>query len=1075
MRKWIGAVLLAAGAAFAAASGCGNPEIAVIPQTLGAGGGPDASASGGSSGTGFHPGEGGPMSMCPHTCAELNADCGSVNDPTCGVVVDCGGIACPKAGDFCGGAGPSKCGDGSTLDGGAGTDGGTGCVHSTCDQLNADCGATNDPMCPGEPIDCGSTTCPNPGDVCTSNRCTPSDGGSCVVDPTITCASAGYVCGAIADNCGNKIDCGGTAACGANQICTSGKCVTQGCTQDPAYTCAGQGFTCGVTADNCGTKLDCGPTDCGGKPGWSCGGGGVLGTCGCTAGLTCTKIPDCPTTGPVTTLKGKVYDPAGVNPLYNVLVYIPNDPSDPALKTFPQQISCDVCGATAAGSPLVSTFTGVDGSFTLSNVPAGTNIPIVIELGRWRRMFTISVPTACGANTVADKTLLMPSTQAQGNIPLMAMMTGSVDSLECVLRKMGIASTEFTDPAQNGRVQFYLGGGSSGQAIDANTPKQATLFSSVAGTPVLNSYDMAILACQGTAYAETAADQTTLRTYADKGGRVFMTHFSYTWATESSPGSAQNNAPANPVVGVTDNWAAGDGVTPSDVANWHIDGNDEPGSAVGFIDTMSNPKAAAFQGWLEAVGASAVGSGTVSVNVIRHDTDAISSLMGQTQQWLYRKGTNVRVCANNIAGSGNTKSCTGVADCGHVCSVRTQNGCLSDNDCAPMVCQNRTTQTCTQNSDCTGNRGPCVPNTCTGAVNACTGNDYTGKTIPLHFTFNTPVNLVQDLTKTPPAVQCGRVLFSDFHVQDASENGKIFPAQCGFGIARTRGTVACTRGDNNTALTGTNTCPNGVTCTCPTGATCNANADCANTCTMDSDCTGSCSGGKCPWGSTCTTNADCASKCSPDKRCLDPMTPQEKLLEFMIFDLGSCVPPPKTCTPKACPAGQCGFAPDGCGGVSPCNPCPTGTACGVGQPPVPNKCGSITCVPLTCPADTKCGYISDGCSDAVNCGMCPAGQVCVNGGCTTGTCVPNTTCASQNIMCGSVADNCGNKLDCGNCPAGQQCSKGTCYPDGCIPNTDCTKQNLACGQTTDNCGNKLDCGTCSAGEICQQGKCIPVN
>jgi len=38
----------------------------------------------------------------------------------------------------------------------------------------------------------------------------------------------------------------------------------------------------------------------------------------------------------------------------------------------------------------------------------------------------------------------------------MAMVTGDADSLECVLRKMGIADTEFTDPAGGGRVQFYL-------------------------------------------------------------------------------------------------------------------------------------------------------------------------------------------------------------------------------------------------------------------------------------------------------------------------------------------------------------------------------------------------------------------------------------------------------------------------------------------------------------------------------------------------------------------------------------------------------------------------------------------
>ena len=47
------------------------------------------------------------------------------------------------------------------------------------------------------------------------------------------------------------------------------------------------------------------------------------------------------------------------------------------------------------------------------------------------------------------------------------------------------------------------------------------------------------------------------------------------------------------------------------------------------------------------------------------------------------------------------------------------------------------------------------------------------------------------------------------------------------------------------------------------------------------------------------------------------MTPQEKLLEFMLFDLTSCVSPP-TCTPLTCanfPAGTCGVQGDGCGGA----------------------------------------------------------------------------------------------------------------------------------------------------------------
>ena len=60
--------------------------------------------------------------------------------------------------------------------------------------------------------------------------------------------------------------------------------------------------------------------------------------------------------------------------------------------------------------------------------------------------------------------------------------------------------------------------------------------------------------------------------------------------------------------------------------------------------------------------------------------------------------------------------------------------------------------------------------------------------------------------------------------------------------------------------------------------------------------------------------------------CVGDLTDQEKVLLYMLFDLGACVgdpPPPPECTPKTCEElnAQCGFAPDGCGDVLDCGPC----------------------------------------------------------------------------------------------------------------------------------------------------------
>jgi hypothetical protein len=1014
MRTWLGSILIIVSGAFAVVSGCGsNPDVASNGQQFA----PDANISGttgagagaGANGGSFNLGASGAPGDCvPSTCDELNANCGFVTDTKCGGVVQCG-ASCPD-GQVCGGDGPSRCGTGMSN-----TGGGPSCTASTCGELKADCGFVTDPKCGGT-IQCG--TCPK-GSSCGlggPNKCGVDGGQVCVVDPATTCAGRGYTCGQAADNCGNMLNCGSTTCPVAGQSCIQGTCKAPTCTVDPAQTCAGKGFTCGQTADNCGHLLTCGPSTCP-IQGWTCGGGSQPGVCGCTG--VCSQIPSCPA-GTTTTLTGKVYDPAGKNPLYRVLVYVANNPADPNLKSFSAGTTCDVCGASAAGSPLISdptvadppagTYTSVNGTFTLKNVPLG-NISVVIQLGRWRRVFPVNITNSCSANTIPDKTFLMPSKQSQGNIPLMAMVTGNADSLECVLRKMGIDRTEFTDPAGGGRVQFYLGTGNAGQSIDAQTPTQAALFANGANNqPVVNGYDMAILACQGAPYAETNPDQIALRQYAESGGRVFTTHYSYTWLY-------QNNANGAAALGTADNW--------SEVAKWHVDEGDRAATATGIIDKVSNPKGSAFQGWLEAVGASTVGSGTTNVVVIRHDTDLISTTPGQTQQWLYRNGDNARQCS---MGGG---TCTSNADCGGAgtCSL-TQQGCNTNADCNGKVCKNRPQRTCNVDADCIvngNNRGPCVTDTCQ-PDNTCVGSDYTGTHVPLHFTFNTPVNLTEDLTKTPPAVQCGRVLFSDFHVQDAQENGKTFPAQCG------------------------------------------------NTCATDKDCQGACNGGKCPWGSACNSGADCASSCSGG-RCLDPMNAQEKLLEFMIFDLGSCVPPPKTCVPaKTCPAGQdCGYATDGCGGLVACGTCPNGQFCGVGQPPVPNKCGNITCTPATtCPAAQQCGYASDGCNGVVNCGMCPAGQTCNGGTCGgSGSCT-SKTCTDQSIECGQAGDQCGKQITCPMCPTGQACIGSKCVTQTCVPQN-CSVQGIQCGPAADGCGQMIpSCGMCSAGELCIAGKCTQV-
>jgi hypothetical protein len=319
-----------------------------------------------------------------------------------------------------------------------------------------------------------------------------------------------------------------------------------------------------------------------------------------------------------------------------------------------------------------------------------------------------------------------------------------------------------------------------GAVIGAQTPNEDKLWSS---QTTLDAYDAVLFPCEGGQDNETAAAQANLVHYANLGGRVFATHFSYVWLF--------NNMSGMPTFASTASWAINTG---SFDATYN-----------GLID-QSFPKGMALAQWLQqpAVGASTT-LGIIPVGVIRHDFDLPLS---NAQRWMYVQK----------AAPGN---------------------------------------------------GP--------------------DNFPVHYTFNTPVGAAA-------ANQCGRIVFSDFHVENsAGSQGVVFPKECTTG----------------------------------------------------------------------------------------PLTPQEKLLEFMLFDLTSCVAPdqPPMCTKQTCaqiPA-NCGMQSDGCGGLIDCGTCPNGQVCGGGGP---NMCGNAACMPLTC-ADlhANCGIIGDGCGGTVDCGKCTMfGQTCGGGG-----------------------------------------------------------------------------------------------
>jgi hypothetical protein len=299
-----------------------------------------------------------------------------------------------------------------------------------------------------------------------------------------------------------------------------------------------------------------------------------------------------------TSISGVVYAPNGTDPLPNVTVYIPNAP----VAQFTAGVSCPVVGAPPSGSPLVGTESNVDVTFTIDDVPVGVNIPLVIVSGRWRRQMVIPATTACQNTALPASLVVMPQNRNQGDIPKIAIATGSVDQVECVLRKVGINDSEFTDPTGAGRINLYTGSHGPGAEIDSNTQSENVLMGT---SSVLNSYDVLMLPCEAGQYSQPAQQLANLITFANSGGRVYSSHYSYDWMYQNPPFNS--------------------------VANWNV-GQAEPDGGNSGIATVDTSFAAGqtLQTWLQNVGATTT-PGQMTLDTLRQDTNGV---IAPTQSWL---------------------------------------------------------------------------------------------------------------------------------------------------------------------------------------------------------------------------------------------------------------------------------------------------------------------------------------------------------------------------------------------------------------------------------------------------------
>ncbi len=848
-------------------------------------------------GAGVHNACGAAGSCKPKTCSDLGANCGFAGDG-CGGLLDCG--SCTTPGEVCGAHAPNLCGGAVQS-----------CVPKTCADLGANCGFAGD-GCGGVTQNCGS--CTVPGEVCGGGGVPNVCGGAPPACVPKTCTDLGANCGYVGDGCGNVVFCG---TCGTNEVCGAVTPSVCAATTPPCVpkTCTDLGANCGPVPDGCGGVIaSCGtctaPQTCSGVPGKPY-------QCGCTG--VCADVPTC-TGGTTTTLTGIVKDPAGNTPLSHVLVYVPNDPQDPDLQSFPATLTCDQCGANAAGNPLVSTYTANTGTFSLDGVPVGSDVMVVIQVGRWRRLFHVAIPNACqknvatgtgqGGTTIQGGVLTMPRNKSQGNIPFTSVVTALGDNIECVLLKMGIDQAEFTNPGGGGRVELYTSAGYGpydvqlgGAFINYSTPDSYALVNN------LNKYDQVLLPCPGTASVTgdpLLTNYGKLVDYANAGGRLFATHYAYIYL--------QKGGAANPFYG-TALWSSDHSYTLS---------------ATATVDTnpADNPKGQDFADWLHTIGALAtVTPPTFTVTEARHD---VSSVVSPTQQWLtfvpsgQSSSAPLHFAFNAPVGASGSQQCGRVvfSDLHVVQSPSSATWFPDECSTAPMTAQEKVLEYMLFDlASCVQPYTPgCSPSTCADQGIEC-GAATDG---------------------------CGNVLDCGGCAAGETCGGGGVPGKCG--------SATCTP----------KTCPQ-------LGWECGSTGDgCGNVLSCgDCQAAATCGGGGVP--------GQCGQVTCTPKTCGDQGIACGQAGDGCggVLSCGDCTSPETcgggtpgvcgvlTCTPSDCGT-RCGKQGDGCGGILDCPACDGGAG---------------GCEPITCAAfGAQCGKIGDGCGGVVDCGACPSGTYCGGGG-----------------------------------------------------------------------------------------------
>jgi len=222
------------------------------------------------------------------------------------------------------------------------------------------------------------------------------------------------------------------------------------------------------------------------------------------------------------------------------------------------------------------------------------------------------------------------------DMPQIAISTGSADSLECLVRRLGIADKEITTDKEAGKIHLFADLGATVDATGTGTAAfdtsfaggsrafsdSKTLWGTTATDPgKLGSYDIVILSCEGAQHVETKSQQAMdrLKAYSDLGGRVFLSHWHNIWIEGSTTGNNKNGS--KPAV-----W--------DKLATWSNDNTTGP--TVDTIDEQHNPKGQSFATWMLNVGGSKPGMrDLIEIKDMTGKDTAISVDNNNVEQWVY--------------------------------------------------------------------------------------------------------------------------------------------------------------------------------------------------------------------------------------------------------------------------------------------------------------------------------------------------------------------------------------------------------------------------------------------------------